>query len=142
MALQRVIDILEEDLMLVHCLLSGHTGMMVQDALESRDTLLQKSPPSIVCMYNNIMDLVTYDEQVNSALYRNYMEHNCKLCPRALCWYDRRDFLFDMYDKLEHYTGLLHMMQSDVVMGTSREKRNAYQRRKPNRAISFSPIIR
>src|SRR5437899_1538630 len=116
--------------------------MMVDDSLSMRNDLLRRSSPAIVCMYTNIMDLVTYDSETNSKLYTEYAKKG-RVSSRALGWYDKMDFLNGMYDKLEHYSHLLTALQSDQGNAAKRYTKKRFGRHEDrDRSVSFSPIIR
>ncbi|MCX5921744.1 MAG: hypothetical protein NTX86_00205 [Candidatus Dependentiae bacterium] len=140
--IQRIVELLDAELMLVHCLLNGHMGEMVDDALVARNDMLSRSTPSMMYMYDKILNLVTYNEQVNGELYRNRTRNN-RVHAHSLNWRDKREFLMTMYEKLEHYSGMMRAMQCDISIGDAApiKKRFGHHARH-DRSVSFSPLIR
>lgn len=112
LALQHVIDLLDIELNLVRHLVAGHTGAMVQTALDDRNALLQRTIPVAVTLYDTILTLATYDNKHAATLRRRTM--NGKKLPKALTSYDQKLFLSTIENKIEQYREVIRNMQYSV----------------------------
>jgi len=137
--LQQVVNLLDLEMMIVHCLIRGHTGAMVEDAIIARNQTLNHSVPSVAFMYDKILDLVAYDTATNKKLYAYHSKHE-KHLTHALNWSEKKEFLRNMHSKLEHYNGLMRAMQCDFAIGSSTAQRNVRVDRYDT-ALSFCPVV-
>lgn len=112
-SLQKVIDLLGYELKLVRLLFYGNTGAAIEYVLDSRKTRLEYSTPSVALMYNNILDLVTYDAQSNQMLLES-IENNKRLSS-ALNRNAKKAFLFSMESKLIRYQNILRELQYQIA---------------------------
>lgn len=114
-ALQNVIDLLNHELKLVRLLLYGHTGAAVDYALDSRNARLEYSSPSVVFIYNQILDLATNDYRTNQVLFETSRKQ--KRLSAALNQRDKNAFLLSMEDKLNQYQTIMRRLQYKIADG-------------------------
>ena len=135
--LQKIIDLIEAEIKIVNHLLCSHTGAAVEEAIEERNFQLKHSVPSVAYVYDKMMDLVTYDQETNTRLYRT----GCctKAIAKVLNWNDRCAFLHVMMDKLNHYRGVVRQMQCSIAIGDSRINVPVSS---DGAFVNFCPVIR
>lgn len=117
-ALQNVVDLLDHELKLVRLLSSGRTGAAIDSALDIRNERMQYSSPSIVFVYNKIMDLVTYD-YLHSRVMLQQVKNNKRLSS-ALSHSAKKAFLLRMEEKLMQYQKIIRQFQHERIVDTKR----------------------
>lgn len=117
-ALQQVIDLLDAELNLVRQLVAGNTGAAVQEALDERNILLQRTIPLVVAMYDRILTIATYDNKHNETLNRQ-LNHGKRLL-KSLTAYDQKLFLSTLENKIERYQAIMRDLQHAGHTGGNR----------------------
>lgn len=117
LALQHVIDLLDAELNLVRHLAVGHTGAAVQEALDDRNGLLQRTIPLAVTLYDTILTVATHDSKHNATL--NNRTNNGKRLQKALTAYDQKIFLSTIENKIEQYKEIMKTLQYNVTVDTT-----------------------
>ena len=115
-ALQQVIDLLSYEIRLVQLLFNGYTGALVEETLDRRITALKYSTPSVAFMYNTILDLATYDYQINNNLLDKVRKHTNKKLASLFDQRDKKIFLSAMENKLKQYQDILRKMQYSMAV--------------------------
>lgn len=112
LALQNVIDLLSYELKLVRLLSHGQTGAAIDYALDARNARLEYSSPSVVFVYNRILDFATNDYRINQALYET---SGHKRLSYALSQRDKNAFLLSMEGKLNQYQAVMRRLQYKIA---------------------------
>src|SRR5262249_20961940 len=74
-SLEQLLCVLETELTLVEYLQTNVTGTYVEDAVHERERCLTESVPSVIYLYNLIMDVATYNPLlISHDTYLNYHE--------------------------------------------------------------------
>lgn len=113
LAVQHVIDLLDVELNLVRHLVAGHTGASVQAALDDRNSLLLRTIPLAVTLYDTILTVATNDNKHNATL--NNRINNGKRLPKALTIYDQKMFLSSIENKIEQYQDVMRNIQHTLA---------------------------
>jgi len=116
MALQNIIDLLTVELRVVHNLLIGTTGATQERAVDKRNARLEMSTPSVVYIYNKVIDLVMNSQLLNEEIYRGCA---CKKqLVNSLNGYNQRLFLKHVEQKLRQYRKHIYEMQYDISIAS------------------------
>jgi hypothetical protein len=119
--IQYVLNLLENELELIHGLVKGKPGNIIEEILEERDFLLRQSPPTIAQIYDYIMDSATetawiiYHENEKKNVENNH--DNPYIHDR-----DKRKFLRNVTRLVYDVYALLSNLQEDST-GTQKQKK-------------------
>ena len=97
--LQYVLNLLNVELFITEYLLKGDNSFMLQEAVTKRIRLIEQSSPSVVYVYNMILDFATTTDA------HKMREHYTQ---------DKKMFLWNVKSKLELYYGKIQEMQYDL----------------------------
>ena len=139
-SIQGVMNLLQAELCIVDLLLDGHTGYAVEKAVNKRNKKLSRSIPSVAFMYDKIVDIACYNELLNPKIYQQTQKKH-KAFKSALNIHDKKFFLREMKDKLNHYVGIMHVMQCELALGVGRGDRDVAIGSK-DKIMGFCPIIK
>jgi len=64
-SIQQLLNLLRSELRLVHQLMNRESGCQIESFTRKRNKKLDCSIPSVVNVYDAVMDLATYDENIN-----------------------------------------------------------------------------
>lgn len=135
--LQKIMDLIDAEIVIVNHLLCSHTGAAVEEAINMRNDMLKHTIPSVAYIYDKVMDLATFDYETNTKLYR------CGCCTNAIAnvlnWQDKTAFLHSMADKLHHYYTMIRQMQCSISIGDSRI---AVTVASDGGYVNFCPVVR
>jgi hypothetical protein len=112
LALQHVIDLLDDELNLVRHLIAGHTGIVMQGALDKRNNTLHHTIPLAIDLYDTILSVSTYVDKHAERLNRHTMDG--KRLPKALTAYDQKMFLSNLENNIEKYQAIIRDLQHNV----------------------------
>ena len=110
LGMQKVLTLLDLELNIVDHLLAGETGYGIEQAMQGRNNVLHHSIPSVVQLYDMVLDLATTHAQLEKRL-RTYAARHEKGLWRALDSGDKHAFLLHMADTLEYYYNMIQNMQ-------------------------------
>jgi hypothetical protein len=135
--LQKIMDLIEAEIVIVNHLLCAHTGASVEDAVNFRNHMLRRSIPSVAYIYDKIMDVATFDDETNTKLYRT----GCctKAITKSLNWCEKSAFLHSLSDKLNHYHRMMRDMQCSLSISDSRIMVPVNS---DGAGLNFCPVIR
>jgi len=123
-SLQSIIDLLGFESKVVQHLLANHTGAAVEYALDRRNSRLECSTPSVMYMYDTILNLATFDTRYKQPMI-NAIQRNKQLA-RALSQSEQQQFLCIMQDRLNYYRTVLRALQCAIAQGSSTNPAQVY----------------
>ncbi|MFI5333181.1 MAG: hypothetical protein ACHQVS_03700 [Candidatus Babeliales bacterium] len=111
-SLEQLLCVLEAELTLVEYLQTDVTGTRVEDAVHEREQRLAESVPSVVYLYNLIMDFATYNPLLTADnTYLNYHERaayfNCILTTLEQYYHE--------FQTMQHRASLAYRLQSHTT---------------------------
>ncbi len=112
--LQRVLSLLDTEIDLVQLLLAGEHGYLLERTADIRDTMLDNSAPSVVWMYDRVMNVATTQAQLLPKI-RGYAADGGSL-HRALPYHERRMFLGHMAHVLKYYYSTVGELHHKLVL--------------------------
>lgn len=98
--LQQILNLLNIELLIIKCLIKDDNKSMLQEAVEERNQVMRVSSPSVIRVYDMILDVATQDANVGSGLYHDKR--------------DKKLFLWQVKDKLEQYAAKIKDMQYEI----------------------------
>lgn len=117
---QKVINLLDSELSLVNLLICGRHGQAVEEAITCRNQQLERTTPSVAYLYDKIMDIVTFNDELCDKLQRKAGKKCARTKARALNLCDRREFLYSMQEQLMRYINVMYALQCDVSIAAAR----------------------
>jgi len=105
----QLLTLLGVEISLIDLLLAAKTGQVIEELVVRRDELLGQSIPSIVFLYNRILDLATYDAKLYAWKATDKSEK--ELLKNALNLQDRKAFLERARIRLLNYQNLIRDIQ-------------------------------
>ena len=103
--LQQILNLLNIELLIIKCLIKDDNKSMLQEAVEERNQVMRVSSPSVIRVYDMILDVATQDANVGSDLYHDKR--------------DKKLFLWQVKDKLEQYLAKIKNMQYEISVARS-----------------------
>jgi hypothetical protein len=109
-SLEQLLLLLETELQLVEHLQAGETGMAIEDAIDARERLLSRTIPSLVYMYNSLMDFATYSPLLTpDNTYLNYHERHAYF-KRIV---DTLESCYHDFETIQYRASLAYTLQPD-----------------------------
>ncbi len=112
--LQQILDLLDIEGIILDHLLAHNSGQLLEETIRSRDGLLRHSTPSVVRVYNRVLELIGQDE-LEENMYAGYIHERRKLA-NTLSRRDRRLFLMRMRQKLSEYYMMIRNKQYQITL--------------------------
>jgi hypothetical protein len=113
-AVQQLLSLLHAEKVLVDHLLNGEFGYKIEKDIIARNNMLTQTVPSVVTLYNGILDLATQDEKLDTSKNNKYLEAG-KLHKLYLSRKKRLDFLHHMHETLTYYCDHFHSLQWELA---------------------------
>ncbi|HEV2601745.1 MAG TPA: hypothetical protein VGT41_05635 [Candidatus Babeliales bacterium] len=103
-ALGQLLKLLSLESNIAYHLMRGASSYIVTECVYRRQKALHCSIPSVRCLYNQIMDIITYDASIDPELL--YLGYNCK-----------QAYLDRMLAQLQEYCRMYANLQYDEYIG-------------------------
>ena len=113
--MQKLIGLIDLELSMVDLLIKHRTGYIVQKAVNTKNKALKRTIPSIVSVYDVVLDLATMHAELEQELQHYYERYKDRLS-HALKSNDKQTFLYHMMNTLEYYYQTIERMQYDSRM--------------------------
>lgn len=110
LSMQRLLELIDLERDVVHLLIKQRAGYVVQKAVNTRNKALKRNVPSVVAVYDVVLDLATMHAGLEREL-RNYTRRYTHGLSRALNPEYKQAFLHHMMNTLEQYYHLIGRMQ-------------------------------
>ncbi len=114
--IQDIMGLLDFEIQNVELLRDHDYGWNLEDVIVQRNELLARSVPSVVAVYNKMIDMATSDVDLNRRITKNIQRPRVSL-GSALSRKDRRLFLDIVLDSLRQYRKRLHGLQVKISTG-------------------------
>ncbi len=121
LSIQQLLDLLDIEMTVVDHLKSGKAGSLVADAVELRNKKLKRSIPSIIFVYDKILDLATYNETLNEQ-WNNIRNDDRQKEVLTLTPRDKKTFLHRMKYMLDYYYSMMRTLQWELSIGPAVER--------------------
>lgn len=109
-SLEQLLLLLEAELQLVEHLQAGETGMAIEDAIDVRERLLSHTIPTLVYVYNALMDFATYSPILTpDNTYLNYRERHAYF-KRIV---DTLESCYHDFETIQYRASLAYTLQPD-----------------------------
>ena len=111
---QSLLGLLNAEMLIMDHLIVGNTGYRVECALNKRNKKLWRAVPSVVEVFDAMVDLALYEPQLDTS-HNLSMACQDKFDRMRLCSEYKRVYLHRAYDMLEDYYLALRYFQYDLT---------------------------
>lgn len=111
---QHILDLLSAEMAIVEHLRIGDSGYTVECALKERNRRLLVAVPSVISLFESILDFALYEPKISNAYNRDMVAQKKSMRMRLRKGSSQK-FLRRTYDTLEDYYLVLHRFQSELA---------------------------
>lgn len=111
---QHILDLLYSEMTIVDHLLLGHSGYRVECALNDRNKRLSSTIPSVVSLFDSIVNAALFEPRVLTQHNRD-MSYQCRFTSMKISCNYKWNFLHKAYETLDDYYVALRDFQFELA---------------------------